>query len=59
MPDLTNYSRSDLEVLFKYLKIPYIIKGNGYVISQSIEAGTNITSAMQVELVLEAKVKNE
>lgn len=34
LPDLTGYSRSDLETLFTFLNISYTIKGNGYLKSQ-------------------------
>ncbi len=57
MPDLKGYSKSDLEVLFSYLKIPYVIKGNGYLTSQSIEPGKVITPDMEVELTLTSKLK--
>ncbi len=59
MPDLTNYSRSDLEVLFKFLDIPYIIKGNGYLVSQSIKPFEKITPDMEVELILKNKIELE
>ncbi|MBQ8472756.1 MAG: hypothetical protein IJ501_04570 [Bacilli bacterium] len=57
LPDLTGYSRSDLEVLFKYLNISYLIKGNGYVISQSIPKGTPITDNLNLEIILDSKIK--
>ena len=59
LPDLTGYSRSDLETLFTYLNISYIIKGNGYLKSQSIKSGTKITPDMHIEVVLESEIKNE
>lgn len=59
MPDLTGYSRSDLEVLFKYLNISYLIKGNGYVINQSIPIGTKITDNLNLEITLGIKIKKE
>ena len=59
MPDLKGYSKNDLEVLFKYLKIPYVIKGNGYLISQSIEPGQAITENMEIEVTLASKLKKE
>ena len=57
MPDLTGYSRIDLEILFKYLNISYLITGNGYLVSQSIPPGTILTPEMEVELVLKSKVE--
>lgn len=57
LPDLTGYSKSDLEVLFSLLKIDYTIKGNGYVINQNIPAGTKITGDMNIEVTLGSKLK--
>ena len=59
LPDLTGYSRSDLETLFTFLNISYTIKGNGYLKSQSIKSGTKITPDMHIEVVLESEIKNE
>lgn len=59
LPDLTGYSRSDLETLFTYLNISYTIKGNGYLKSQSIKSGTKITPDMHIEVALESEIKNE
>ena len=57
MPDLKNYSRMELEILFNYLKIPCNIKGNGYLVSQNIAAGEKIDANSQIELTLESKLK--
>ena len=57
IPDLTGYSKNDLEVVLTLLKIPYTIKGHGYVISQSILPGTKIDSNMQIEITLASKLK--
>lgn len=57
LPDLTGYSRSDLEVLFSLLKVNYTIKGNGYATSQSIPAGTKITNDINIEVTLGSKLK--
>ena len=57
MPNLIGYSRSDLEIILKYLNIEYVITGNGYVESQSIPEGTNITSDMKLEINLNSKLK--
>ena len=57
IPDLTGYSKNDLEVVLTLLKIPYTIKGHGYVISQSILPGTKIDSNMQIEITLANKLK--
>ncbi len=59
MPDLKNYSKNDLEVLFSYLNIPYTIEGTGYLVSQSIKEGTKITPEMEVKLVLKSKIVKE
>ena len=57
IPDLTGYSKNDLEVVLTLLKIPYTIKGHGYVINQSILPGTKIDSNMQIEITLANKLK--
>ena len=59
LPNLTGYSRSDLETLFTFLNISYTIKGNGYLKSQSIKSGTKITPDMHIEVALESEIKNE
>lgn len=59
MPNLIGYSRSDAEVLLNYLNINYSIKGNGYIVSQSIEPGSEINNDTKLELVLESKIKKE
>ncbi len=56
MPNLKNYSKSDLEVLFSYLDIPYTIQGTGYLTKQSVKAGTKITKDMKVQLILDNKL---
>ena len=57
IPDLTGYSKNDLEVVLTLLKLPYTIKGHGYVINQSILPGTKIDSNMQIEITLANKLK--
>ena len=57
IPDLTGYSKNDLEVVLTLLKLPYTIKGHGYVINQSILPGTKIDSNMQIEITLASKLK--
>ena len=57
MPDLTGYSKNDLEVVLALLKLTYTIKGHGYVINQSILPGTKIDSNMQIEITLASKLK--
>lgn len=59
IPSLIGYSRSDVEVLLNYLNIDYSITGNGYVISQSIEPGSEIIADTKLEIVLESKIKKE
>ena len=58
LPDLTGYSRSDLEVILKFLKINAVIKGNGYVTSQSIAPYTIVSSDMNLEVVLSSQLKS-
>ena len=50
MPDLTNYSFKEADVILTKLGIKHNIDGNGYVGYQSISAGTIITEGMEVTL---------
>ena len=57
IPDLTGYSKNDLEIILKYLHIKYKISGHGYVISQSIPPDTVVTNETVLELNLANKLK--
>lgn len=57
MPDFRGYSKSDLEVVLKYLNINFQISGHGYVEYQSIEPGTQINQEMTLEVTLTNKLK--
>lgn len=61
MPDIKGYSRKELIELVKILGIKANINGYGYVINQSIEAGTLITKEMilNVELNNKYNIKKE
>ena len=59
MPDLTHYSRSDVEIICQFLNLNYQIKGNGYVVSQSIIPDTKVTSNMEIEIILENRKTKE
>lgn len=59
LPDLKGYSKSDLEILTSLLNITYTFKGVGYVVSQNIEKGTRIIDNLNVEVVLENKIKKD
>lgn len=50
MPDLTNYSFKEADVVLTKLGIKHNIDGDGYVGYQSISAGTIITEGMEVTL---------
>ena len=52
MPNVIGYSKNDIETLCKLLNIELKIKGNGYVVSQSIEENSiiNNESVLEVEL---------
>lgn len=50
MPDLTNYSVKDADVVLTKLGIKHTIEASGYIGYQSIKAGTIITSDMEVIL---------
>lgn len=58
LPDLTNYSKNDVETLLNYLNIKYVITGHGYVVSQSIPPNTPIQNDMKIEIVLDSKIKS-
>lgn len=50
MPDLTNYSFKDADIVLTKLGIKHTIDGSGYVGYQSINAGTIINNDMEVIL---------
>lgn len=50
MPDLTNYSIKDADIVLTKLGIKHNINASGYVSYQSIKAGTVITEDMVVDL---------
>ncbi len=52
MPDITSWSRNEVETLCKLLKIDYIINGSGNVESYNIPAGTILTSETKLEISL-------
>ena len=55
LPNLTGYSKSDVETLLTLLNVSYTIKGHGYVVKQSIPENTKITSDLKIEITLEAQ----
>lgn len=59
LPNLKGWSRKEVLELFKLLGIKYTLNGYGYVVSQSVEAGTIINKEMNVEITLENKIKEE
>ena len=56
LPNLTGYSKSDVETLLTLLNVSYTIKGHGYVVKQSILENTKITSNLKIEITLESKL---
>ena len=56
MPDFTNYSKSDLETILKFLNVNPKISGHGYVLAQSVPPGTKIEDNMTIEFVLGNKL---
>lgn len=52
MPDITNFSRYDVIKLCEFMGIECSFDGYGYVISQSINAGTNIDKNSKLEVLL-------
>ena len=59
IPNLSGYSKSDVETLLNFLNIKYTITGHGYVNSQSIPEGTEINNDTEITLTLSNKIKNE
>ena len=55
LPDVTGLSSKQAEDLLRLLGVNVKLEGNGYVTSQSVGAGTPITSAMEVTLTLSPK----
>lgn len=55
MPNLVGYSISDAMALLDLLDISYEVEGNGYVVSQSVNAGTIVKKEEKVHLVLQSK----
>ena len=56
LPNLTGYSKSDVETFLTLLNVSYTIKGHGYVVKQSIPENTKITSDLKIEITLESKL---
>ncbi len=50
MPDLTNYSSSDLKIICSLLNLNYTQNGYGYILSQSIAPGTILTGSENLEV---------
>ena len=59
MPDITGWSRTDAISLFNMLNIDYNIEGYGYVVSQSISAGSEITKDLNIDITLQEKFNLE
>ena len=50
MPNITGWSRNDVVRLCKLVGIEYKINGTGYVVSQSIPEGSNVSGILEVNL---------
>ena len=50
MPNITGWSRNDVVRLCKLVGIDYKINGTGYVVSQSIPEGSNVSGILEVNL---------
>lgn len=57
IPNMIGWSQREVRFLLDYLNVNYTIKGNGYVINQSISEGTDLSSDLEIELNLEDKLK--
>ncbi len=55
MPNMTGWSLSQVKTYCDLIHLPYDIKGNGYVIKQSIEENTEITKDSLLTIELETK----
>lgn len=55
LPDLTGWSSGDAVHLFDLLGLDYELEGHGYVINQSIKAGTKITGQEKIKITLKDK----
>ena len=55
LPDLTGLSRKQAEELLKLLDITPTLEGSGYVVEQSVPAGTKIEKGMSLNLKLAKK----
>ena len=55
LPDLTGLSRKQAEELLKLLDITPTLEGSGYVVEQSVPAGTKIEKGMSLTLKLAKK----
>ena len=53
MPDMTGWSYTEVQTYFKLTGINYKTNGFGYVITQSVEKDTELTSSTIVEITLE------
>ena len=59
LPNMIGWSRKDVVNLCNLLGIKYNITGYGYVKSQNYNPYTQISSDMNLEIVLEEKIKEE
>ena len=55
VPDVKGYSSKEAKELLKLCNIKSTLNGNGYVVSQSIDPGTDVTDNMKIELELSPK----
>jgi penicillin-binding protein 2B len=55
LPNFVGYSKKEAENLLNLLNIRYNINGNGYVVSQDIEAGILVTNDLTIKLELQDK----
>ncbi len=57
LPNLTGWSKKEVQVLAKLLSIPVTFQGNGYVSSTSIKEGTPVVEISSLEVVCDEKFK--
>ena len=53
MPDMTGWTRKEVQSFLELINIKYEIIGNGKVISQSVEAGNEIDKNVVIKITLE------
>lgn len=59
LEDMIGWSKKDVITYLNLIGVPYSIDGTGYLISQSIDAGTELTLDVNIELKFEPKYNTD